>query len=85
MPGVIDLSAPVEMITSTKGLLAVDTPGLAKKEYVAVDNDDEHTVATEYWLHGEMVHRSVHMKLKKWPKGMEGFAAVFDAQRPAQE
>jgi len=84
MGQIIDLCEPVmEQITTTHtsldnptGLMAVDTPGLVKKEIVT-DNENEHTVATEYWLHGERVHRSVNMKLKKWPEGMEGFGAAF--------
>jgi hypothetical protein len=30
-----------------------------------VDNDNEFTTWTEYWLEGELVHRSVHVTLKK--------------------
>lgn len=30
-----------------------------------VDNDNEHTEITEYRLNGEVVHRSVHVQLKK--------------------
>jgi hypothetical protein len=32
-----------------------------------VDNDNEETTWTEYWLDGELVHRSVHVTLKKMP------------------
>lgn len=35
-----------------------------------VDNDNELTTWTEYWLGAELVHRSVHVTLKKgqeWP------------------
>jgi hypothetical protein len=30
-----------------------------------VDNDNEFTKWTEYWLDGELVHRSAHVTLKK--------------------
>lgn len=29
------------------------------------EDDNERTEAVEYWLDGELVHRSVHVKLKK--------------------
>lgn len=38
---------------------------LLEKKEGAVDNDNEHTTWTEYWLEGELVHRSVHVRLKK--------------------
>lgn len=50
------------MITTTKGLM--DESLLEKREGV-VDNDNEHTTWIEYWHEGELVHRSVHVKLKK--------------------
>ena len=55
---------PGQMITTTKGL--VDESLLEKKEGV-LDNDVEHTTWVEYWLHNELVHRSVHVTLKKVP------------------
>ena len=42
----------------------MDEALLEKKEGV-VDNDDEYTTWVEYWLEGELVHRSVHVHLKK--------------------
>lgn len=33
----------------------------------AVDNENETTSWTEYWLDGELVHRSVHVTLKTMP------------------
>jgi len=33
----------------------------------SVDNEDELTTWTEYWLLDELVHRSVHVTLKKSP------------------
>ena len=49
----------------TKGgeLTQMDTKDLSHHEY-EIDNDIEHTKVTEYWLDGELVHRSVDMHLK---------------------
>jgi len=50
------------IVTTTKG--EMDESLLEKKEGV-VDNDHEMTQWIEYWLEGELVHRSVHVFLKK--------------------
>ena len=50
------------LVTTTKG--DMDEALLEKKEGV-VDNDHEITQWIEYWLAGELVHRSVHVVLKK--------------------
>lgn len=50
------------MITTTKGMM--DESRLEMRCGV-VDDDNEHTEWTEYWLDGECVHRSVHIALKK--------------------
>jgi len=50
------------MVTTTKG--DMDEALLEKKEGL-VDNDNEYTTWVEYWLEGELVHRSVHVQLKK--------------------
>ena len=50
------------LITTTKG--DMDESLLEKKEGL-VDNDNEYTTWVEYWLDGELVHRSVHVQLKK--------------------
>jgi hypothetical protein len=42
----------------------------------ATDTDVEETTATEYWLDGELVHRSVNMRLKT-AIFAEGIAAKF--------
>ena len=42
----------------------MDESLLEKREGV-VDNDNEHTTWVEYWLDGELVHRSAHVTLKK--------------------
>jgi hypothetical protein len=50
------------IINTTKG--EMDTSVLDKREGV-VDNDNEHTKWVEYWHDGELVHRSVHVHLKR--------------------
>jgi hypothetical protein len=50
------------IVTTTKG--EMDESLLEKKEGF-VDNDNEYTTWVEYWLDGELVHRSVHVQLKK--------------------
>jgi hypothetical protein len=52
------------IVTTTKG--DMDDSLLERKDG-AVDNDNEHTTWVEYWLDGELVHRSVHVTLKKTP------------------
>ena len=42
----------------------MDESLLEKKEGF-VDNDNEYTTWVEYWLAGELVHRSAHVTLKK--------------------
>ena len=59
-------------VTTTKGLM--DEELLEKKEGT-VDNDNELTNWVEYWLDGELVHRSVHVQLKKMPNFIGGEAA----------
>jgi hypothetical protein len=49
-------------ITTTHG--EMDEALLEKKEGF-VDNENEYTTWVEYWLQGELVHRSVHVRLKK--------------------
>jgi hypothetical protein len=50
------------LITTTKG--EMDESFLEKKDG-SVDNENEYTTWVEYWLDGELVHRSVHVTLKK--------------------
>ena len=50
------------MITTTKGLM--DEALLDKREGT-IDNDNETTTWVEYWLDDELVHRSVHVQLKR--------------------
>ena len=62
------------MITTTKGLM---DEALLEKRTGIVDNENEHTQWVEYWLDGELVHRSAHVHLKR---GMlsEGIAGSFN-------
>ena len=50
------------MVTTTKG--EMDESLLDKREG-SLDNDNETTTWVEYWLEGELVHRSAHVQLKK--------------------
>lgn len=50
------------IVTTTKG--DMDDSLLEKKEGI-IDNDNETTQWVEYWLEGELVHRSVNMTLKR--------------------
>ena len=61
------------IVTTTKG--DMDDFLLVKKEG-AMENDNELTSWTEYWLDGELVHRSVHVLLKKNVTA-EGVAAMI--------
>ena len=61
------------MIETTKGLM--DESLLESKDFVT-DNENEYTTAVEYWHEGELVHRSVHVTLKKFPDGM-GELGIF--------
>ena len=62
------------LVTTTKG--EMDDSLLEKKEGF-VDNDDEYTTWVEYWLDGELVHRSVHVQLKK-SVALSGSTASFE-------
>jgi hypothetical protein len=50
------------LITTTKGEM---DESLLEKLEGTVDNDNELTSWVEYWLEGELVHRSAHVTLKK--------------------
>ena len=50
------------IVTTTKG--DMDDSFLEKREG-SIDNKNEYTTWTEYWLEGELVHRSAHVQLKK--------------------
>jgi hypothetical protein len=61
------------IVTTTKG--DMDDSLLVKQEG-AIENDNELTSWTEYWLDGELVHRSVHVLMKKNVTA-EGVAAMI--------
>jgi len=50
------------LVMTTKG--EMDETLLEKRDG-EIDNDNETTKWVEYWLEGELVHRSVHVTLKK--------------------
>jgi hypothetical protein len=52
------------LVTTTKGEM---DDSLLEKLEGTVDNDNELTTWVEYWLDGELVHRSAHVTLKKMP------------------
>ena len=52
------------IVETTKGMM--DDSQLEKREG-SLDNDIEFTTWVEYWLEGELVHRSVHVSLKTSP------------------
>lgn len=52
------------LVTTTKGEMDVT---LLEKREGSVDNENELTTWVEYWFEGELVHRSVHVTLKKMP------------------
>jgi hypothetical protein len=52
------------IVTTTKG--EMDESLLEKREG-SVDNEIEYTTWVEYWLEGEIVHRSAHVTLKTSP------------------
>lgn len=61
------------IVTTTKGDM---DDSLLMKQEGAIENDNELTSWTEYWLDGELVHRSVHVLLKK-NVAAEGVAAMI--------
>jgi len=62
------------IVTTTKG--DMDDYQLEKREGI-VDNDNEFTTWVEYWLDGELVHRSAQVTLKKMPTCAGGETAFF--------
>jgi hypothetical protein len=62
------------LVNTTKGEME---ESLLEKKEGTVDNDNETVLWTEYWLDGELVHRSVHMTLKKFNLMGEAVAASF--------
>ena len=62
------------LVNTTKG--EMDDSLLEKKEGT-IDNENETTNWVEYWLEGELVHRSAHVTLKKMPAFAGGESASF--------
>jgi hypothetical protein len=60
------------LVNTTKG--EMDDSLLEKREGT-IDNDNETTRWVEYWLDGELVHRSVDMVLKRFTVTGEAVAA----------
>lgn len=63
------------LITTTKGEM---DEALLEKKTGFVDNENEYTSWVEYWLDDELVHRSVHVQLKKMPNFIGAEAAAFE-------
>jgi hypothetical protein len=61
-------------VFTTKG--DMDEALLEKREG-SLDNDNEFTTWVEYWLDGELVHRSAHVTLKTMPSFAGGETASF--------
>jgi len=61
------------IVTTTKGEMDAS---LLEHRSGEVDNENELTAWTEYWLNDELVHRSVHVTLKKMPP-MGGETGTF--------
>lgn len=49
------------LVQTTKGYM---DENLLEKREGSVDNENEFTRWIEFWLDGELVHRSVHVELK---------------------
>jgi hypothetical protein len=64
----------VALITTTKGEM---DDSLLEHRSGEIDNDNELTTWVEYWLDGELVHRSAHVTLKKMPSFAGGETASF--------
>ena len=62
------------LVTTTKGNME---DYLLEKRQGIIENDNELTTWVEYWLEGELVHRSAHVTLKKMPTFAGGEAASF--------
>ena len=52
------------MVTTIYGEL---DESLLEKREGGLDNENESTTWVEYWLNGELVHRSAHVSLKQSP------------------
>lgn len=61
------------LVTTTKGQM---DESLLEKREGGIDDENELTTWVEYWYEGELVHRSAHVILKKFPS-LSGEAASF--------
>ena len=50
------------LVMTTKGEMAEE---LLEKKTGTIDNENETINWVEYWLEGELVHRSAHVQLKR--------------------
>jgi hypothetical protein len=62
------------IVTTTKGEM---DDSLLEHRSGEIENDNESTTWVEYWLDGELVHRSAHITLKKIPSFASGETASF--------
>jgi len=62
------------IVTTTKGYM---DDSLLEHRTGEIDNENELTTWTEYWLDGELVHRSAHVTLKQMPSFAGGETATF--------
>ena len=62
------------LVITTKGEM---DDALLERRSGELDNENELTTWTEYWLDGELVHRSAHVTLKKMPTFAGAEAASF--------
>jgi hypothetical protein len=62
------------IVNTTKGEM---DDSLLEHRSGEIDNDNELTTWVEYWLDGELVHRSAHVTLKKMPVFGGGETASF--------
>jgi hypothetical protein len=62
------------IITTTKGDM---DDSLLEHKQGSIDNDVEYTTWDEYYLDGELVHRSAHVTLKQMPSFAVGSIESF--------
>ena len=62
------------IVNTTKGEM---DDSLLEHRSGEINNDNELTTWVEYWLDGELVHRSAHVTLKKIPSFAGGETASF--------
>jgi hypothetical protein len=62
------------IVNTTKGEM---DDSLLEHRSGEINNDNELTTWVEYWLDGELVHRSAHVTLKKMPVFGGGETASF--------